>query len=404
MFDRKACILVSVAALGYFVDVFDLILFSIVRVQSLKDLGLRGDELLEQGGFLLNVQLIGLLLGGILWGVMGDRRGRVSVLFGSIITYSLANIANAFVTTVDQYAICRFISGIGLAGELGAGITLVSESLPKEHRGWGTTVVAMVGVMGAIVAGLTGELISWQGAYVCGGIGGLLLLFLRVSIHESGIFANVTRQDISRGNLLMLLSTRDRALRYLGSILIGIPAWFFVAILTTFSPEVSTSLGVSTPVKASYAVVFSYIGFTFGDLISGTLSQIMKSRKKVLFIFNALLTVVSLTMLLGGLIAEPSHYYLSLALGGTFAGCWAVIVTVAAEQFGTNLRATAATTVPNFIRGAAVPITIFFLDFKGTWGIPTTGAVLCIGSSLLALLGLSFIRETFGTDLDFVEK
>lgn len=404
MLDKKTCILVAVAALGYFVDVFDLILFSIVRIQSLKDLGLKGDELLEQGGYLLNVQLIGLLLGGILWGVMGDRRGRVSVLFGSILTYSLANIANAFVTNVDQYAICRFISGIGLAGELGAGITLVSESLPKEHRGWGTTVVAMVGVMGAIVAGLTGELISWQGAYVCGGIGGLLLLFLRVSIHESGIFANVVKHDVSRGNLLMLLSSKDRALRYLGSILIGIPAWFFVAILTTFSPEVSSALGMSTPVKASYAVVFSYLGFTFGDFISGALSQIIKSRKKVLGLFVTLLTVVSLIMLISGLIVDASNYYLGLTIGGIFAGCWAVIVTVAAEQFGTNLRATAATTVPNFIRGAAVPMTLLFLEFKPTLGIPTTGAVLCLGSFVLALLGLSFIKETFGTDLDFVEE
>lgn len=404
MLDKKMLILVAVAALGYFVDVFDLILFSIVRIQSLKDLGLSGEQLLEQGGYLLNIQLTGLLLGGILWGVLGDRKGRVSVLFGSILTYSLANIANAFVTTVDQYAICRFIAGVGLAGELGAGITLVSESLPKEHRGWGTTIVAMVGVMGAIVAGFTGEIISWQSAYICGGIGGLLLLFLRVSIHESGIFASVIKQDVSRGNLLMLLSRKDRALRYIGSILVGVPAWFFVAILTTFSPEVSNSIGVITPVKASYAVIYSYIGFTFGDLISGALSQMIRSRRKVLGLFVTLLTVVSLTILLSGMVVEPSQYYLGLAVGGIFAGCWAVIVTVAAEQFGTNLRATAATTVPNFIRGAGVPITLLFLEFKPILGIPTTGAILCTGSFLLALIGLYCIRETFGTDLNFIEE
>src|SRR5678815_49497 len=139
---RGARLAVIVAALGYFVDIYDLLIFGIVRADSLKSIGIAPDAQLGPTQLILNTQMIALLLGGILWGVLGDKRGRISVLFGSIILYSLANIANGFVHTVPQYAAARFLAGLGLAGELGGGITLVSESLDEKTRGHGTTIVA----------------------------------------------------------------------------------------------------------------------------------------------------------------------------------------------------------------------------------------------------------------------
>jgi putative MFS transporter len=384
---------VIVAALGYFVDIYDLLLFSIVRVPSLKALHVPSALLLEKGIELINVQMAGMLLGGILWGIIGDKKGRLTVLFGSILLYSIANIANGFVTTVDQYALLRFIAGIGLAGELGAGITLVAEILPKEIRGYGTSIVASVGVLGAVLAYLVADTFDWKAAYMIGGVLGLALLVLRFNVFESGMFSHVKEKRVSRGNFLSLFTSRIKLVKYLRCIMIGLPIWFVIGILLTFSPEFGKVLGIPVPVQAGKAVMFGYIGLSLGDLSSGLLSQYFKSRKKVVFIFLLLTSLFIALFLLQGAKNAMVFYVLCLFLGFSI-GFWALFVTISAEQFGTNLRATVATTVPNFVRGSVNISTPLLL--------PAAGAVggLTIMMAMIALWGM---EETFHKDLDYLE-
>jgi len=394
---------VLVAALGYFVDMFDLLLFPIVRVQSLNALGITGDAQQRVFYFLLDAQMVGMLLGGILWGILGDKKGRLSTLFGSIALYSLANLANAFVVNVPQYAVARFLAGLGLAGELGAAITLVSEILPKDLRGYGTTLVAAIGVSGTVAASLVGKYLTWQQAYLVGGGLGLSLLALRFGIRESGMFRAAEASHLSRGDFLSLFTNRDRFLRYLRCILIGVPMWYVVGILVTSAPEFAKVLHVGGPVSAGTAVAFCYGGLTVGDFASGFLSQWMRSRTRVVGLFMALTgTGVLGYLLLRGL--SPALFYALIAFLGFAIGYWAVFVTVGAEQFGTNLRATVATTVPNFVRGSVVLITSLFLMLKGRLGLLGSAWVvgaLCFTMAILALRGM---EDTHGKDLDFVER
>ncbi len=395
---------VIVAALGYFVDIYDLVLFSIVRVPSLKSLGLSGQDLIDNGVFLLNMQMAGMLIGGILWGVLGDRKGRLKIMFGSIFLYSIANIANGMATSLPVYAALRFIAGIGLAGELGAGITLVSEVLHTSIRGYGTMLVASVGVSGAILANIIANTYDWRNAFIIGGVLGLVLLITRISVAESGMFRAMNRKTgVSRGNLLALFSERKRFLRYLNSILIGVPIWFVVAILITFSPEFAKAFGTTGPISAGNAVMFCYLGLVFGDLSSGLLSQALKSRKKVVFLFMLLiLAAIGLYFLQGS--RSPEFFYGVCLVLGFASGYWAIFVTIAAEQFGTNLRATVATTVPNFVRGMVVPITLLFQSFRPYFGLE--GGALVVGAICVvaAFFALASLEETFHKDLDYYEE
>lgn len=404
--DRILTVNVVVAALGYFVDIYDLVLFSIVRVPSLKSLNIAADQLLPQGVYLLNMQMIGMLIGGILWGVMGDRRGRISVLFGSIALYSLANIANAFVTTVPQYGVLRFLAGIGLAGELGAAVTLVAETLSTKNRGLGTSIVAGVGVSGAVVAALIGQTMDWKIAYIVGGLLGLALLGLRFKMQESQLFAELSRQNkpvhIRRGNFLALFQSRDRLLRYAKCILIGLPLWFVVGILVTFSPEISQALGVKEPLSAGLAIMYCYIGLVFGDFGSGLLSQWFKSRRKVVGIF-LLMLASTIAVYLNLRNSSAFAFYLNCSVMGFFAGYWALFVTIAAEQFGSNLRATVSTTAPNFVRSAVVPMSLILQSLKGPFGLVPSVAWVGGCTLLIALIALYFLEESFHRDLDFLE-
>src|SRR6478736_2327582 len=325
---------VIVAALGYFVDIYDLLLFGIVRMPSLRSMGVAEADLLTQGEFLLRVQMTGLLVGGIIWGIMGDKKGRLSVLFGSILLYSLANIANGFVTTVDQYALLRFIAGIGLAGELGAGITLVSESLPTRLRGYGTTLVASVGLMGAVFANFMAKQFDWQITYFIGGGLGLVLLIARVSVFESGVFLKVKEQQVERGNFFQLFNRKDRFIKFMGCIFIGLPIWFAIGILITFSPEFAKALDITSGVIAGDAIMYSYIGLAVGDMASGFISQALRSRKKVVFIY-ILLTLTFVVLYLFMPVRTSSFFYVTCFLLGVGVGYWALFVTIAAEQFGT---------------------------------------------------------------------
>ena len=394
---------VIVAALGYFVDIYDLLLFSIVRKPSLMALGVSEADLLNQGGFLLQVQMTGLLVGGIIWGVMGDKKGRLSVLFGSILLYSLANIANGFVTTVNQYALLRFIAGIGLAGELGAGITLVSEVLPTRLRGYGTTIVAAVGLMGAVLANFVAKKFDWQIAYFIGGGLGLVLLIARISVFESGIFLKAKAQHIQRGNFFQLFSSKERLRKFMGCIFIGLPIWYTIGILITFSPEFAKALGLTEVVFAGDAVMWSYIGLAVGDMTSGLLSQAMRSRKKVVLIF-ILLTLCCVLLFLYSPATTANGFYITCFMLGFGIGYWALFVTIAAEQFGTNLRSTVTTTVPNFIRGTVVPLTWAFSFFSLKFGIIQGALLVGVGTIIIALIALRSIEETFSRDMNFLEE
>ena len=394
---------VLVAALGYLVDMYDLFLFSVVRVPSLLSLGTSQEALLDDGIILLNLQMAGLLIGGIFWGILGDKKGRLSVLFGSILIYSLANIANGFVTSFEQYAVLRFIAGIGLAGELGAGITLVAEVLPRKIRGYGTTLVATMGVLGAVLAYFMADLFDWRTSYFIGGGLGLLLLVLRMKVFESGIFVKIKDKNIERGNVLMLFNNKKRFLKYLKCILIGLPIWFVVGILITFSPEFGRALGITEPVNAGKAVMFAFSGQVLGDLASGFLSQYFQSRKKIILTFMLISSLMAAVYLLFPT-KDIVVFYAICALLGFANGYWTLFVTVAAEMFGTNLRATVATSVPNFVRGSVIPLTALFIQFKGSWGIIYAAAAVGLLSFVIAVIALRYLDETFHKDLNYVEE
>lgn len=403
--DRKLALTIIIAALGYFVDIYDLVLFSVVRLASLRDLGLSGDDLTTTGAFLLNMQLLGFLVGGLIWGIMGDRIGRKKVLFGSILLYSLANISNAFVTSVDQYALCRLLAGIGLAGEIGAGITLVAELMPRHLRGYGTTIIATVGIFGGVLAGFTGHMMDWQTAYIFGGIMGLCLLALRVSVSESGLFNELKRVDSApRGNILILFSTRDRLVRYLACILIGLPTWYAVGVLITFAPEIAKNLGVVDEIKVATALPLCYLGLVIGDFACGLISQRLQSRKKVIAAFITLAGIVIFGYFnLPFIPYTAESYYAFCLIVGIFMGYWVLMLTTAAEQFGTNIRATVATSVPNFVRGAGVIAISAFVALKPL-GVINSVQLVAVGAFVVAFAALAFLKETFHTDLDFVER
>jgi MFS family permease len=394
---------VIVAALGYFVDIYDLLLFSIVRIPSLRGLGVAEDMLMSKGIDLINMQMAGMLIGGIFWGILGDKKGRLSVLFGSIFLYSVANIANGFVTNVDQYAILRFIAGIGLAGELGAGITLVAEVLPKEIRGYGTSIVASVGVLGAVLAYFVADLFDWRIAYFIGGGLGLALLILRFNVFESGIFKQVKEKNIPKGNFFSLFTSGKKIIKYLQCIFIGLPIWFVIGVLITFSPEFAKALGIADAVSAGKAVMFCYIGMSLGDMSSGLVSQYLKSRKKTVLLFVLLTSIfIALYLFMQNQGTTTLFYGLCLLLGFAI-GYWALFVTIAAEQFGTNLRATVATTVPNFVRGSVNIFTPLFLAGSHHFGLINAAGMIAIGTIMIALLAVWKMQETFGKDLNYTE-
>lgn len=396
---------VLVAALGYFVDIYDLLLFSIIRVTSLKEMGLNDIQVRDSGEKIISYQMYGLLIGGIIWGILGDKKGRLSVLFGSIMVYSIANIANGFVHNVDQYAWVRFIAGLGLAGELGAGITLVSELTSKEKRGLATSMVAGLGLTGAIFAYFIKQHFEWRTCFFIGGGLGICLLLLRITVFESGMYHQVKKLEVQRGNFFMLFSNGERLKRYILSILIGLPTWYVVGVLITFSKEFATAFNITGSIDAGKAVMYSYVGVSVGGILTGLLSQWLKSRKKTLQIFYAITVLFILLYFTTQQNGTPQlMYWLCCGLGfGT--GFWAIFVTMGAEQFGTNLRATAATTIPNMVRGTLPLILILFQFLRTNSGSYITGAwitgTIIMTISIIASFG---IKETFNKDLNFLEE
>jgi len=396
---------VWIAALGYFVDIYDLTLFSIVRIPSLQEIGVPSDKMLSGGIWILNMQMLGMLIGGLAWGILADKKGRKSVLWASILLYSTANFLNAFVWDETTYGIIRFVAGFGLAGELGVGITLVTESLPTKVRGLGTLIVASVGVSGAIFGFFIAEWFNWRAAYLLGGILGFALLFLRMHLFDSALFKSMLaeEQNRPRGRLLWLFTPLSRFKRYLSCILIGIPLWAVVGILITFSPEIAKALNVEDTIIAGRCMMLCYTGLVIGDVLSCSISQLLKSRKKALFLF---LTMNSILLLgyFSPLIKQPSYFYLLMFLFGLSCGYWALFVTVAAESFGTNLRATVATSVPNMVRGSVILLTLSFQKLDSYMAIEFAAMTIVFISVLVSMIALFFLPETFHQKLDFYEK
>ena len=397
---------VFVAALGYFVDVYDLLLFTIVRQPSVMSVGATAETIITDSAHIINWQMSGLLLGGILWGILGDKKGRLKVLFGSIVLYSAANFLTSFVQTVDQYAYCRFIGGIGLAGELGAGITLVSEMLPKNKRGIGTSMVAGVGLFGAVFAYFTFKVTSdWRLCYQIGGVLGFFLLILRVKVAESFMFESAKLANISKGNFLSFFTTYKRFSKYIKAILIGLPTWFVIGVMVNYSNKFASNLYGINLIDSGKSVMFAYIGIAIGDLLIGYVSQYFKSRKKALLVFYAL-SILGMILFFSSVNNSDASMYTICGFLGFSTGYWAIFNTMAAEQFGTNLRATAATTIPNMVRGALPLINFLFLDIlqkKMGWNIVQSGIFTGATVMLITLIAFVFTEETYHKDLDYIE-
>jgi putative MFS transporter len=399
---------VIIAALGYFVDVYDLVLFNMVRISSLQSFNLSETEITNVGLNLHNWQMSGMLIGGVVWGILGDKKGRLSVLFASILTYSIANIANGFVQSVEAYSFWRFVAGFGLAGELGVGITLVAEVMSKENRGYGTMVVASVGVTGAIFAAIASLTLDWRITYFIGGALGLALLLLRISVFESGMFDTLKKKkEVARGDFFSLFKNYKTFSKYVKCIVFGIPIWFVIGLLIMYATDFF-SLYHKLENKATVQpiiIMIGYMGLVVGDIASGSLSQYLRSRKKVIFIFMSFMALLMITYFIAMPYMSLAVFYVLVFFIGVSCGYWAIFVTVAAEQFGTNLRATVATTVPNFVRGAVVPITLFYKYLVGSGESKILSASLigafCI---VIAMTALYFLDETFGKDMDYLEE
>lgn len=399
---------VIVAALGYFVDIYDLLLFTIVKKTSVLAVGATADTLLADSTSIINWQMFGLLLGGIFWGVLADKKGRLSVLFGSIILYSLANFITGYITTVQQYAACRFVAGLGLAGELGAGITLVSELLPKNKRGVGTSLVAGIGLFGAVAAYFTYQFTDkdWRLCYKIGGGLGLLLLFLRVSVAESGMFKIAKEEKVQRGNFFMFFNNAKRFKKYVLAILIGLPTWYVIGILVNQSDKFGEKMFGSTTIDSGRSIMFAYTAIAIGDILIGLVSQYFKSRKKALLLFYVLCTL-SLLLFYSSYNNSDTRMYAICALLGFSTGFWAIFVTMGAEQFGTNLRGTAATTIPNMVRGALPLINLMFLNLfqkNWEWTLIKSGVVTGVIVMVVTLVAFYFTEETFDKDLNYLEE
>jgi MFS family permease len=399
-------ITVIVAALGYFVDIYDLLLFTVVKKQSMLDVGATAVSMLSDSTRVINWQMVGLLLGGIIWGILGDKKGRLSVLFGSIILYSVANFFTAYVHTVNEYAGCRFVAGLGLAGELGAGITLVSELMPKNKRGIGTSMVAGIGLSGAVAAYFTYQFTDdWRLCYKIGGGLGIVLLFLRISVAESGMFKQVRQTTASRGNFFLFFTNAKRFRKYILAILIGLPTWYVIGILVNQSDKFGAALYGSVTLDSGRSIMFAYAAIAIGDIVVGFVSQYFKSRKKGLLVYY-LLCIASLFLFFSGFVNSDARMYLACALLGFSTGFWAIFITMGAEQFGTNLRATAATTIPNMVRGALPLINLMFLNlFQKSWHWPLikSGIVTGVVIMTITMIAYYFTEETYHKDLNYIE-
>lgn len=394
-------LILLIAGLGFLVDVYDMVIFAVVRISSLLSLGVAQQDSLSTGVFLLNMQMAGMMVGGLLWGILGDKKGRKSVLFGSIVLYSLANFFNGFVTDVSQYCLLRFLAGVGLAGEVGAAMTIAAEVTPRKYRAYGTAAVAGLGVFGAVLASLVGGILTWRMAFITAGIAGLFLLLARMSMKETPLFSKIVENDsLERGSIKLLFLNKDRTLRLLRCVLAAVPLWFVLGVIVSFAPEIRGGVGSNIVISVAAVALFYSIGETIGEVISGILSQILHSRKSAMLIFLAGAFISMMFVLFG----PPKYYGLFCMPLGFFVGSWSVVVTSAAEQFGTNLRATATTLVPNLVRASVIPVTTLFGILTAACGPIISAMITGCVCFLCAVVSILLMEETYGKDLDFVEQ
>jgi MFS family permease len=402
--NKKIAFAIVVSALGYFVDAFDIILFSALRIPSLKAIGIPPDQIMSVGIQLINIQVLGMFLGGIAWGILGDKRGRTTILFGSIFLYSSATLANAFVSSFPEYAILRFLAGFGLAGELGAGITLVNEMMPKHMRGYGTMLIVVAGALGGLVAGLVADIFSWQVSYIIGGLGGFVLLFLRMGVTESTLFDQIKNQShVLKGSLSLFLRTPALLIKYIQCLFVGVPFWIFVGVFVALSPEIGKALQVSTPITSGQAIIYFCIGLALGEISSSLLSQLFKSRKKVLNLYLGL-AFISLVSFFSMKEMDSSLFYSYCTLLGFSSGFWVLFIMISSEQFGTNIRATVTTSLPNMVRVMVIPVALILNHIKPHIGILWSMGLICMLSVLCAFVALFSLKESFDKSLQYIER
>ncbi len=399
---RHIWLAIIASALGFFVDLYDIIILSIVRSKSLLELGIPETELLSKGVFLINVQMVGMLIGGFVWGIIGDKMGRLSVLFGSIILYSSATFANAYAPNFEIYLLLRFLAGVGLAGELGAAITLVTEQMPQKYRGIGPAIIGGSGMLGAIVGAYIGGKYTWQFTYQLGGGLGFALLILRLGVLESGLFNAMKDKTSNKGNLRLLFKNKDYIIKYISICVLGFPVWYVNGVVMTFTPEIAKAWGMTEIPSVSTVFTYYFIGLTFGDLTGGFVSQYLQSRKKAIRLYLSMYAVAAVVFFMVGNQSLTLYYGLLLFLGFC-VGYSIVLLTLAAEQYGTNIRATVTTSSLNILRATVIPQTLLFGFLSPYIGIVNSAMVVGVVAILLAFWGLSNLEETFHKDLNYTE-
>jgi MFS transporter, putative metabolite:H+ symporter len=394
---------IIVSALGFFVDLYDIMALGAVGEASLKSIGITDKALLEKGVTTLqNWQMGGMVIGGFLWGIIGDKYGRLKVLFGSIILYSLFTLLNAFVLNLNQYVICRFIAGIGLAGELGAGITLVSEQMQKEKRGLGPAIIAGFGVLGAIVAVFISKIYNWQTVFIVGGVLGFCLLILRVGVVESGLFKITQHTKVSKGNFLIILRNKNYLKKFICILLVGIPGWYANGILIQLTPYVSESMGMTVIPSKGTVIIYFFIALCVGDIMGGVISQWLKSRKKSIYLFLSLHAVMLLLFFTIGKTSVQVYYTIFAGIGFS-VGFVIQLFTLAAENFGTNIRTLVTSSGLNLVRAWVIPCSLAYTWLNNNFTILKWQSAAAIGfvAIVLALFALRQLDETFDNDLEF---
>ncbi len=396
---------IIVSALGFFVDLYDIMALAAIGETSLKAIGVAAENIKNDINYLQSMQMLGMLIGGFLWGIIGDKYGRLKVLFGSIILYSFFTFLNAFVTGTGQYAACRFLAGLGLAGELGAGITLVSEQMKKEKRGLGPAIIAGFGVLGAIVAVFIGKYADWRTVYITGGVLGFLLLILRIGVVESGLFTIAKTSKISKGNFLIILRNWNYLKKFLCILLVGIPGWFVNGVMMQFSNYISSSMGMNPLPDKGKVIIYFFIALSLGDVLGGLVSQWLKSRKKSMYIFLSLhLLMLILFFTIGKNSAQL--YYIIFAGLGLSVGFVIQLFTLAAEQFGTNIRTLVTSSGLNLVRGWVIPLGALFAWMNDSLHIIEwkVAAIIAFSVAAVSFWALSQLDETFNNELEFVSE
>lgn len=410
--EQSIALLILVASLGYFVDAYDLIIASVVRSSAIVELGLAQvgtPEHTKYAQLFEYVQSAGILLGGIIFGVYSDKKGRKKALYYSIAIYSIANILNGllsasvpFVGTV--YCILRFICGFALAAELSIGIVMISETMKAKHRGYGTMIVVSFGILGAVLAAVLFEFIGihWQTLYLIGGIAGVLLLIFRFSVKETNPFLDLENQESERGSWVMIFKNRRLLKILFNAILLGFPIYFFISIPIKFATDYGKELGLT--IKGTIPIIVFYIAMSVSDIIANYLCQLFENRKKVLYFYLGLCTISVFLLHFYPPTTPEQYFYLFSPLMGFASGYWALLITFTNEQIGTNIRSTYTTAVPNVVRSLFIPIQLLLTVLQPTFGTSTSVFYIGVLAVILALLGLYSLKETWGKNLKFIDE